>query len=53
MQAAEAGKGDVLAGARRVNRAGFWRILGQRKMSPTVGIVAEAIGEDAAQVALA
>jgi len=52
MQAADARQGDDLARARWVYLAGFGSVLGQRQVSPAMGIIAEVIGEDTAQVAL-
>jgi len=42
MQAADAGKGDNVAAARRVYLAGFRSVLGQRQMSPAMGILGSA-----------
>ena len=50
MQAAETGKGDDLASARRFHRARFGRVLGQRQMCPTMSVVSEVLGQDAAEV---
>ena len=52
MQAADAGQGDDLAGARRFYQAGFQSVLGQRQMRPAMGLVAEVLGEDTTQVVL-